>query len=386
MRTLLAATFALIVAAPALAGNRLERSVGKALFERDWVPAPASTATTDGLGPHHDARSCAGCHPAAGPARPRPDGRGLVLRLADASGAPDPTYGRQLQRHAVPTIVPEAAWRLLLLDDAAPQLVIEGLAFGPLRSAASPRSAPDLRGLGALERVPDAAIMARADPLDTDHDGISGRPNRDPRTGRLGRFGLKATMPDLAAQTETAFLLDLGLATEGLPSPAGDCTAAEIACLAAPQGAREGAPELPPAVVTAVTAYLSGLRAPPPPPGPGQKIFEATGCAACHAPTLPAATAFVPAGTDLLLHDLGPGLGDGVMEGEATGAEWRTAPLAGIGRRLAAGARLLHDGRADDIPAAIAWHGGEAEAARERFDRLAPAARDTLVGWLEAWR
>lgn len=396
MRATLPAAMLLLAAAPAVADDGLGRAVGKALFERLWVPAPASTAATDGLGPHHDARSCAGCHPAGGPARLRPDavsgelaGLGLVLRLGDASGRADPVYGRQLQRQAAPTLVPEAAWRLLLdkASGAPPSLAMEDLTLGTLTVPASPRAAPDLRGLGGLERVPDEAILGRADPEDIDGDGISGRPNRDPATGRLGRFGLKAAAPDIAAQTAAAFLLDLGLATPGLPFPAGDCTAAEADCHAAPQGALPGAPELSPAVVDTVASFLRGLPAPAvPSDATGRGLFGTTGCAACHAPELPTPRGHVPAGTDLLLHDLGPGLADGVGEGSATGAEWRTAPLVGIGRRLAAGGRLLHDGRAAGVAEAVGWHAGEAGAARARFEGLAPAERDALVAWLEAWR
>lgn len=380
-------TLACLLAAPALAGG-LDRAVGKALFERLWVPAPASTGGTDGLGPYHDARACASCHPGgAGAARLHiardgsVEGPGLVLRLAE-----DPVYGRQLQRLALPTIEAEAAWRLRLRG--APELVIDRLAFGPLRGPASVRAAPDLRGLAALERVPAAVILALADPDDADGDGISGRANLDPSTGRLGRFGHKAALPDLVAQTEAAFLLDLGLATPGRPRPAGDCTAVQAACLAAPHGAPLGEAEVPAAVVSSVVAYLRGLPPPEPAPeGGGRGLFLAAGCAACHRLELAEGGGRpVPAGTDLLLHELGPGLADGVAEGVAAGAEWRTAPLAGIGRRLAAGARLLHDGRAASIPQAVAWHDGEARTARARFAALGPGEREALISWLGAWR
>ena len=372
----------LLGAGPALADG-LDRAVGKALFERLWVPAPASTGATDGLGPFHDARSCAACHPGkAGAARLHVEadgslaGLGLTLRLAD-----DPVYGRQLQRQAVPTLPAEASWGLLI--GGTSRIVVDQLAFGDLTAPASARTAPDLRGLASLEQVPEAVILARADPDDADGDGISGRANHDPQTGRLGRFGHKAVEPDLAAQTETAFLLDLGLATPGRPSPAGDCTPEQAACLAAPQGADPGTAELPAGVVNSVVAYLRAL---PPlakaPEGAGRHLFAAAGCASCHALELAA----VPAGTDLLLHDLGPGLADGVAEGTAYGAEWRTAPLAGIGRRLATGVRLLHDGRAGDIGAAVGWHGGEAAAARTRFEGLRPDEQEALVAWLKEWR
>jgi CxxC motif-containing protein (DUF1111 family) len=379
-----AALLACLLASTPAVADGLDRAVGKTLFERLWVPAPASTGATDGLGPFHDARSCAACHPAwAGAARLHLErdgslgGLGLTLRLAD-----DPVYGRQLQRMAVPTLAAEASWRLLV-SEGPPQLVVDQLASGRLTAPAGARTATDLRGLTSLERVPDSVILARADPDDADGDGISGRANHDPRTGRLGRFGHKAVEPDLAAQTETAFLLDLGLATPGWPWPAGDCTPEQTACLAAPQGAEPGTAELPAGVVDSVVAYLRAL--PPPakaPEGAGKHWFAAAGCASCHALELAA----VPAGTDLLLHDLGPGLADGVAEGTAHGAEWRTAPLAGIGRRLAAGARLLHDGRAGDVGAAVGWHDGEAAAARTRFGGLRPDEREALVAWLKEWR
>jgi CxxC motif-containing protein (DUF1111 family) len=393
MTRLLVLLATVVVAIPAAAEDGLGRAVGRALFARSWIPAPSSTAATDGLGPYFDARSCAGCHPGAGAARLRVDpktgelaGLGLILRLGDTTGRADPVYGHQLQRQAVPTLLPEAEWSLTVVAGAAPALVVERWSQGRLASSASVRAAPDLRGLGGLEHVLEEAVLVLADPDDADGDGISGRAHRIGQTGRLGRFGLKATAPDLETQIATAFLLDLGLATPGRPMPAGDCTPYEAACLAAPQGATDGMAELPAAVVDAVAAHLRSFPAPPPPNGPGRRLFEAAGCAACHVVELATGSGeTVPAGTDLLLHDLGPGLADNVAEGDAAGSEWRTAVLAGIGRRLAAGARLLHDGRAADVTDAVAWHGGEAKKARSRFELMSPGERDKLVAWLEAW-
>ncbi|MEQ8701044.1 MAG: di-heme oxidoredictase family protein, partial [Bauldia litoralis] len=90
--------------------------------------------------------------------------------------------------------------------------------------------------------------------------------------------------------------------------------------------------------------------------------------------------------TDLLLHDMGPGLADGFPEFGATGREWRTPPLWGIGlfRAVNGHTFYLHDGRARSLAEAVLWHGGEARAARERFRTLPKSDRDALIAFLES--
>ncbi|MGJ3264427.1 MAG: di-heme oxidoredictase family protein [Salinarimonas sp.] len=362
----------------ALADDRMARVLGQALFERAWVPAPSSTKANDGLGPLFNARACVSCHVGLVRAPTRTDAQGvvtsetLVLRLSDAAGRPDPAYGVQLQTGAVPGLAPDGLVRRDA-DGFAPH----ALARGPLAptTRAGARIAPALRGLGRLEAVPDAVLAAAADPDDRDGDGISGR--------FVGRFGHKAQAPDLATMTAIAFAADLGMSTTHRPAPEGDCP--DAACRAAPHGGDAGTPEIADGIVTMIAAYLAAV---PPPPAPtpdpvGAALFATTGCAACHVPALPAPDGPVRAYTDLLVHDLGPGLDGGATEPGIAPTEWRTAPLWGLSRSLADGAGLLHDGRAASVAAAIAAHGGEAARARAAFDGLAAEDRARLLRWVE---
>jgi CxxC motif-containing protein (DUF1111 family) len=385
-------------AVPANAGDGFAVAVGKALFDRDWVAAPASTRATDGLGPLHNARSCAACHRGGGGASLSLDGRGapakprLVLRLPNGSA-----YGRQLQTGAVHGQAAEGRVRtgyedvpVAMGDGSAvvlrrPSHAIEEAAYGPPPAHLSPRLARSLRGVGLLAAVPQAAVAALADPDDRDGDGVRGRPG-------AGRFGLRAEQPGLREQVAEALLLDLGLSTSLRPSPAGDCTAAQTGCRALPHGDREGAPgvEIGDEILDSLIAYLTAL--PPPKQGPrpkaGARLFASLGCAACHAPSLPVELtdgrrASIAPYTDLLLHDLGPELADEGAEGVPAARLWRTAPLWGLGAALVAGkTALLHDGRARDAQEAILWHGGEAEAARDRFRALGADDRAELVMFL----
>ncbi|MGQ9366004.1 di-heme oxidoredictase family protein [Azospirillum sp. A39] len=399
----------------AAAADGLDFAMGEAIFERLWVQAPSSTQAADGLGPLYNARSCAACHPGGGGGRP-PDGTvpedrgiGFVLRLGD-----DPVYGRQLQTLGTSGLAPEGqvdvTWRdeKVAFPDGSyallrrPAYAVRALAYGPLGvapDAVSARVAPPVRGLGLLERVPDAAILAAADPDDRDGDGVSGRPNRVAGydgAPALGRFGWKAAHPTVESQNGEAFSLDVGMSSPHHREAWGDCTAAQEACRGAPHGDQpqfEGL-EIPSSLMTVLTAYVEGLPPAgglePPADRDGDALFDRAGCAACHRPVL--VTGDDPAAphlsnrtifpyTDLLLHDLGDDLGDGVAAGEATGREWRTAPLWGMGRSAAEDGRLalLHDGRARSVAEAILWHGGEAAAARRRFMEMPRAERERLV-------
>lgn len=371
----------------AAAADGLEAAVGKALFEREWAPAPASTRTTDGLGPLYNARSCAACHPKGGRAGLELDGSGrplrpgLVLRLPDHA-----RLGRQLQTGSVPGLPAEgrvtvryAEERVALAGGGAavlrrPSYRVEAEEVGRF----SPRLAPSLRGAGLLAAVPDEILIARADPEDRDGDGVRGRAGP-------GRFGLRAEHPSLRAQVAEALLRDLGMATPPRPFPAGDCTPAQARCRALPHGDREGRPgvELGEAILEAITAYVAALPPARPRSVPaGPALFGRLGCAACHAPSLPARTGrglrSVAAYTDLLLHDLGPRLADPGGERLEEARLWRTAPLWGVGGASA----LLHDGRARGVEEAILWHGGEAEPARERYRALPPEERAALLTFL----
>lgn len=356
----------------------LDAAAGRALFRRRWVPAPASTSGTDGLGPLFNARACNECHRDAGRGRMVLDesGRqmmpGFVVRLGDAQGNPDPVYGRQVQTKAVPGLAPEAQVRIVwrshdeVLGDGVvvklrrPEAQLDELGYGLLATTTrmSLRLAPDLRVAG---RIGEADLQSAA------------------------RFGRKATGASLDEQTALAFALDLGLSTEAFPLVAGDCTSLQPQCLSAPQGAESGHAELPDAVVASLVKYLAGLEPPVAKAVPaadldrGGKIFSEAGCAACHQPQVPGKHGeAVMLYSDLGVHDMGQGLADPVGTPGRLPEQWRTLPLVGVGDALAKGLPLLHDGRAETVTEAILWHGGEAAAAREAYRRMSADERRAL--------
>jgi CxxC motif-containing protein (DUF1111 family) len=405
------------------AADEDEFFVGNSIFNRGWVAAPASVEQFDGVGPLFNAVSCSGCHFKDGRGAP-PEVEGeafsaLLLRLsvpgADEHGGPlpEPTYGGQVQGQAVRGVPAEARESVVYEEEAGtygdgerytlrrPRYAIAG-AFGPLAPEVlvSPRVAPAMHGLGLLEAVPDAALEALADPDDRDGDGISGRVNRvwdvESKSTRVGRFGWKANQPSLRQQTAGAFVGDMGLTSSLFPEE--ECTPAQLACLAAPSG---GAPELSESLLGSVVTYSRLLAVPARRKWKdatvlrGKALFAEARCTACHTPLLRTASDATPsrlAGvtlrpyTDLLLHDLGPDLADGRPDFEATGQEWRTPPLWGIGLVATVNRHtfLLHDGRARGFAEAILWHGGEAEPSRNAFRSMPKADRDALLAFLQS--
>ena len=323
-------------------------------------------------GPGYDSASCIGCH--------HLDGRGglpegLVVRLVP----PDPVYGEQLSQRG------QAEGRLVVEYDSVPGMFDDGtpyelrrprysiadVAAGPVTSGLSVRVAPAIAGSGLLEAVPEETILGFVDEDDADGDGISGRAG-------AGRFGWQASQPTVRDQSAAAFANDMGL-TES---------------------------ELADVDLDAVATYVRGLAVPPrdnfedAAAVRGKAVFEAAGCDGCHVPNLVTdVDADIPglAGqviqpfTDLLLHDMGDGLAD------ASGSEWRTAPLWGLGYagRVANSpsdplapnsddvpGHFLHDGRARTLMEAVLWHGGEAQASRDYVVALAAGARDDLVAYV----
>ncbi|MCC6766138.1 MAG: thiol oxidoreductase [Deltaproteobacteria bacterium] len=405
-------------------GERPDFFTGNALFNRNWVTAPSSTVGSDGLGPIFNAASCSACHFKDGRGRPPiADGEAfesLVVRLSvpgdDASGGSvaDPRYGRQLGNRSILGVPAEGAPRLVYEERAgsyddgapyrlrAPHLAIDALAYGPLAPdvLTSVRTAQQIVGLGLLAAVDEATLLAHADPDDGDGDGISGRPNLvwDRRRGEpaVGRFGWKASTPTIEQQTAGAFVGDIGITSPLFESE--DCTAAEAACADAPNG---GVPEIDQLKLDLVTFYVTLLAVPArrdvddPIVRRGEALFAASGCASCHVPTLatgelagfPAVSGqTIHPYTDLLLHDLGPDLADGRPDHLASGSEWRTPPLWGLGLVLTVNDHLflLHDGRARGFAEAVLWHGGEATSAREAFRALPADDRAALVRFLES--
>ena len=258
----------------------------------------------------------------------------------------------------------------------------------------SARIAPQLVGMGLLEAIPEEALLALADPDDSNGDGISGRLRLvvDQETGdlRAGRLGWKADQPSVRGQVASALRTDMGVMTSVYPSP--DCGDEQVDC------DEEKAP-LDDLLLDQLVAYnsLLGVRARRALDNPealqGEQVFHDSGCAGCHVDTFET-SAFHPRSelrsqvihpyTDLLLHDMGEDLA-GRPEFEASEAEWRTPPLWGVGLidTVNGHTHLLHDGRARGFAEAILWHGGEAEAAREAFRTAPRRVREALLRFLE---
>ena len=379
---------------------------GFSFFRSPWVAAPASTTARDGLGPLFNAHSCAGCHRNGGRGRSLlddADSPATVVRTsvvgANGVAMPHPRFGNQLQtratfRDADGAPAAEAAVTLTAAETA------QGLRQPVLRVAPrqsdpdaqslmlSARVAPALLGLGLLEAIPEADLLALADPDDRDGDGISGRPNRA-ADGRLGRFGWKAHRATVAEQTAAAFSEDIGITSSRFPH--GPCTTLQERCSAQPDGNGPEGVEIPDALFALVVHFTAHI--PPPAAGRatervrhGQQTFAALGCGGCHTPSHDTEFGTVWPYTDLLLHDMGEGLADHRPESQATGAEWRTPPLWGLGaqRAVSGHTTLLHDGRARDADEAIRWHGGEAARARLAYEALDAAERKALLAFLNA--
>lgn len=414
--------------------RRLDFSVGNSFFRSPWVIAPSTTTARDGLGPLFNTNACQNCHVRDGRGHPpAPGARNAVSMLVRLSipdqpaylqeierlgVVPEPTYGTQLQDMAVPGVAPEGKVRVDYSAEAVrfadgytvelrrPHVRITQLGYGPMHpdTRLSARVAPPMIGLGLLEAIPEAAILANADPDDRNGDGIRGRPNRVWDQARqetvLGRFGWKAGQPNVNQQNAHAFAGDMGLTTTLLPHD--DCTPAQVDCLRAPNGnGTDGEQEVSDNILRLVTFYTRNLAVPArrevdaPQVLAGKRLFHEAGCQACHTPTFTTATEGVEPElanqvihpySDLLLHDMGPGLADGRSEFEASGQHWRTPPLWGVGltQAVSGHTQLLHDGRARNLLEAVLWHGGEADAARRHVLTFDAEQRAALLAFLNS--
>lgn len=385
---------------------------GNSFFNQVWVVSPASTESRDGLGPMLNARSCSGCHFKDGKGFPPEDGQaplaGLLIRLSvpgDDGPVSDPVYGGQLQDIAndgipvegVPTITwtetpgtyPDGTTYSL----ATPTYSLTEPGYGAFADdlMISPRVAPHMIGLGLLEAIPAERIEDLADPDDADGDGISGRVQR--HGDAIGRFGWKGDAPDVEQQSAGAFAGDMGLTSRVVESD--DCTDAQVECLEAADG---GEHEVEDKVLDRVVHYSRTVAVPVRRAADdeqvlrGKLLFTQAGCHTCHTPSHVTGDSPVDAledqliwpYTDLLLHDMGEGLADGRPLGEASGSEWKTPPLWGLGLVDDVGGhtRFLHDGRARSMEEAVLWHGGEAEASRDAFKALPAEDRDAVLAFL----
>ena len=404
--------------------QRGEFFIGNAFFNSPWVVAPASASARDGLGPMFNARSCDACHNNDGRGRPpvKDDEQPVSLVLQFATPTPgdhnepqaDPHYGVNFNPFAIGGVPAEGKARIRhheingKYSDGtpftllAPEYSFEELAYGELAADTkfSPRVAPSVFGSGLLEAIPEAQIMERNDPEDLNKDGVSGHPNHvwDPltRSPQLGRFGWKLNQPSIAHQTAAAFSAEIGMSSSFRPTQ--NCTAVQTACAAAPTG---GDPEISDEIFNHMVNYQRMLAVPmrrnldSPEVKRGASLFANAGCESCHRATFKTGQVkdqpwlsgqTIHPFTDMLLHDMGPALADGRADFAASGSEWRTQPLWGVGLQKAVNGhtRLLHDGRARDVSEAILWHGGEAEHAKETFRQMSKEDREALLKFIDS--
>lgn len=418
--------------------DELTFKVGNGLFRKLWVSSPSSTLASDGLGPLFNARSCQRCHIKDGRGHPPENAEdnsiSMFLRISipapeDAAieqiedyiaTLPDPNYGSQLQDFAVQGHASEYRLdidykeEIITLADGTeaslrhPTYKAADLGYGPLHPDAmlSPRIAPQMIGLGLLEAIPAADILANADPDDLDGDGISGRPNIVWSVAydrpMLGRFGLKAGAPTIQEQSAAAFSGDIGISSPLFPAGAGECTAAQDLCQNAIHGdGDDRGTEIDAQGLDLVTFYSRNLAVPvrrgadDPTVLQGKQVFYETGCTSCHTPNYVThrlkdrpeqSFQLIWPYTDMLLHDMGPDLADNRPEARATGQEWRTPPLWGIGltEQVSGHTYFLHDGRARSILEAVLWHGGEAQPQRDAVVEMSTEERDALIAYLES--
>ncbi|WP_449301153.1 di-heme oxidoredictase family protein [Pseudoalteromonas fenneropenaei] len=368
-------------------------------------------------GPHYINHSCVGCHARNGRAAPPAIGESLdkwVFKVADANGNPHPLLGKVLQPNTFGISSSDSEGTVIISSwNENNGLRSPNFQFSKTTPARfSARIAPQLVGMGLLEAIAEETILAREDQNDANGDGISGKANRiaDPQSGvtRLGRFGWKAATVSLQHQVASAFNTDMGVTSSLLPNP--DCGSAQSNC-------GNSGVEVSDTDLNKLVKYLAllGVRAQRSAEDAqvqqGKAVFKQIGCEQCHVESMQT-SAYHPlaelrnqtihAYTDLLLHDMGSGLADNLGEGDASGAEWRTPPLWGLGLSACVTGGVdnvlggqgnefctpkhsyLHDGRARSIEEAILWHGGEANAAKIAYETRSSADKSALLAFLNS--
>lgn len=374
--------------------------------------------TVGQAGTHYVNESCAGCHVRNGRAEVAENGENLdkwVFQIGDATGQADPHRGHVLQSRNTGINADQGEGTVIIASwtELESGLRTPNYSFSsgePERF--SGRIAPNIYGVGLLEGVSENEILRREDVNDSDGDGISGRASRvtDPVTGdvRLGRFGYKAGAYSVANQVAKALNTDMGVMSSMLPDP--DCGSEQEVC-------GDSGSEISEENFDDLSKYISLLGVRPQRDYDdldvlnGQELFDESGCTSCHVPTLVTSeftelaelrSQVIHPYTDMLLHDMGEGLADNLGEGNATGSEWRTAPLWGVGLSACVtggvinpnggqgneicnpSANFLHDGRARTIDEAIRWHGGEGQAANDAYQALSDGDQSDLVRFVES--
>jgi CxxC motif-containing protein (DUF1111 family) len=404
-------------AAPNLSAASLAlHEEGDEAFEATFVAGVAEE--NGGLGPLFDNVSCEACHGGDGRGRPPMPGEtfeSLLFRASvrgrDAHGGPVgvPGFGGQLQLRAVYDFIPEvqaavtyAESTSTFADGSSYSLRVPRYSFSsaygalPAELRTSPRTAPMVFGLGLLEAIPDATLRALADPFDRDFDGISGRVNiawdEVGQRYAIGRFGWKAAVPTLRHQVAGAYNGDMGITSSLFAAES--CEEYRVGC-------ERHDIEVSDETLAAATFYVQTLGVPARRDVGdlrvrfGEALFSVAGCGGCHLPSIrtgeldgvpEVSQQTIHPYTDLLLHDMGPALADRRPDFGASGREWRTAPLWGIGliETVNGHTNFMHDGRARSLLEAVLWHGGEAARSRDVVRRMSAAQRAALIKFLQS--
>jgi len=421
---------------------------GKALARQPWVKAPTVTSARDGLGPIYNARTCMACHIKGGKGKISNESGSLsmstLLRVSVAQNIsdheiitkgvmPHPYYGDQIQTQSISlahqlrhsqgdasvtqTVAPEAypliEWQKIPFtypDGTAvtlqkPNVTFTNTGYGPITddTLVGLRVAPSIHGMGLIELIAQSDIDALSDPLDKNSDGISGRVNQvwdvQLQQTRPGRFGLKSNKPSLIMTVAGAFANDLGISNPLFPSQ--PCTSLQTSCNDQLTGNDEDGVELSQQLLEMVvnfnrnmaplkrtnTASQHNLA--------GRELFYKVQCNACHNPSFITSKSkeqphlgeqTIWPYSDFLIHDMGFELSDERPDFLASGSEWRTPPLWGLGvmKSVSGSTSLLHDGRANSIEEAILWHGGEAETVKNNFINLPKYQRNQLVDFVNS--
>lgn len=410
---------------------------GQALARQPWVKAPTVTIVRDGLGPLYNARTCLSCHIKGGKGIIPNDKTtplfSTLVRVSKPGLSSHPVYGDQIQGQSTSLAhqLRHSQKENVLKHDVAPEafmyvnwitsnfiypdkkqielrksvLELKKLGYGPLGDDTqySIRLAPTIHGMGLIELISQADINALADEHDKNSDGISGRVNQvwdiESKTTAAGRFGLKANKPTLKMTIAGAFANDIGITNSLFPDQ--PCTKHQVECKKAITGNDVEGVELPDHLLELVLNFNRNL-APVQRRGfnnfeikKGRDLFYQSGCHQCHQPSFTTGDSLqnkhlsnqiIWPYSDFLIHDMGPELADGRPDYLATGNEWRTPPLWGVGlqKQVNGNGGLLHDGRARSIEEAILWHGGEAEQVKNTFIHLSADERKMLIDFVES--
>lgn len=398
--------------------DKLNFFVGNSFFQDNWVEAPSTTTARDGLGPLFNAKSCAGCHFKDGRGKPE-SGNGLLFRLSigqdgNYNSIAELIYGGQFQDKGISSVQSEGSINInyeeipgiypdgTLYSLRKPTYSLNNLNYGQIDGSVmiSPRIGQQIIGMGLLELIKVSDLESLADEYDMDGDGITGRINYvwNPITQatEIGRLGWKANIPSVEVQVAAAFHDDIGITTSYFLNE--NHSSYQTSCNGLPNG---GIPEISDENLEKVILYTKTLAVPIRRNYTnldvlkGKSLFTDLGCVKCHNPKFTTGNSGnlsalknveIRPYTDLLLHYMGEGLADHRPDFQASGYEWRTQPLWGLGliKTVNNHTFLLHDGRARSIEEAILWHGGEAESIKKKFMNLTAKEREQLIQFLES--